>query len=324
MRPLFVTCLLILNLLTLSAQGEEIEAKLIFGAATTQAPMSANSYGGYSKGCVSGAQALEVDGPYWQVMRLSRNRNWGHPRLVSFIKNFAQIAHVQANWRGLMVGDLSQPRGGPMLTGHRSHQSGLDADIWFYEMPTTRLSAEERENLSAISMLNSDQRSLNENRWTKRHHQLVKTAAQFPEVERIFVFPSIKKALCEHEHQNGDRTWLRKIRPWYGHHYHFHIRLKCDPAYKGCLNQAPPKVGDGCGSELNWWLSEAPWKPTKPSNKPTKPKPKLTLSRLPAQCSAIANAPKGNWDESKAVFGYKPPPEFGNVPTPRKRPINLQ
>jgi murein endopeptidase len=31
--------------------------------------------------------------------------------------------------RGLLIGDMSQPRDGPMLYGHSSHQIGLDVDI---------------------------------------------------------------------------------------------------------------------------------------------------------------------------------------------------
>ena len=40
-----------------------------------------------------------------------------------------------SNWPGLLVGDMAQARGGPMLTGHASHQVGLDADIWLTPMP---------------------------------------------------------------------------------------------------------------------------------------------------------------------------------------------
>ena len=78
-------------------------------------------------------------------MRLSRNRNWGHPMLVELVKKLAIEAKAYDGWPGLLVGDLSQPRGGPMLTGHRSHQMGLDADIWFLAMPNRVLTAQERE-----------------------------------------------------------------------------------------------------------------------------------------------------------------------------------
>src|SRR5687767_12902571 len=56
-------------------------AKALFGAATEPAPLAARSIGGYAKGCLAGGMSLPINGPNWQVMRLSRNRNWGNPRL---------------------------------------------------------------------------------------------------------------------------------------------------------------------------------------------------------------------------------------------------
>ena len=86
-------------------------------------------------------------------MRLSRNRNWGHPELIALLERFAGEVKKNNEWPGLLVGDISQPRGGPMLTGHASHQVGLDADIWFTPMPDHTLTKQEREDLSATSML---------------------------------------------------------------------------------------------------------------------------------------------------------------------------
>ncbi len=109
-------------------------ARELFGRKTKPVPLAARSIGGYAKGCLAGAVALPINGPTWQVMRLSRNRNWGHPLLIAFLERLAQGAK-KVGWNGLLVGDMSQPRGGPMLTGHASHQIGLDADIWLTPMP---------------------------------------------------------------------------------------------------------------------------------------------------------------------------------------------
>src|SRR5690348_10124542 len=57
-------------------------AKELFGRKPTPAPLQAKAIGFYSRGCLAGATALPINGPSWQVMRLSRNRNWGHPELV--------------------------------------------------------------------------------------------------------------------------------------------------------------------------------------------------------------------------------------------------
>ena len=79
-----------------------------------------------------------MNGPHWQVMRLSRRL--GHPQLVAYIERLSETASRASGWPGLLIGDMSQPRGGPMLTGHASHQIGLDADIWLTPMPTARSS----------------------------------------------------------------------------------------------------------------------------------------------------------------------------------------
>ena len=136
-------------------------AKELFGAAKTPAPMAARAIGFYAKGCLAGGAALPIDGPAWQAMRLSRNRNWGHPELVALVEKLAIEAKAHDGWPGLLVGDISQPRGGPMLTGHASHQVGLDADIWLTPMPDRRLTEKEREDLSATSMLAADRVSVN-------------------------------------------------------------------------------------------------------------------------------------------------------------------
>ena len=215
--------------------GAEELAKNLFGRKTLPAALPAKSYGFYSKGCFSGGVAIATDGPTWQAMRLSRNRRWGHPTMIALIEKLSRDA-VADGWPGLLIGDISQPRGGPMLTGHASHQIGLDADIWLTPMPDRRLSAAERENISAVSMIKTKGLTVNEKVWTPAHARLLKRAASYPEVERILVHPGIKKKLCDTV--TGDRSWLSKVRPFWGHDYHFHIRIGCQPGSTGCKAQA--------------------------------------------------------------------------------------
>ncbi len=320
LKPLaFVAMLFTLS----SANADEPSAKTLFGSTSAPSQTAASIYGSYAKGCLAGGVAMPVDGNHWQAMRLSRNRNWGHPSLVSYLKKLSNDAAISANWRGLLVGDMSQPRGGPMLTGHKSHQIGLDADIWLKEMPKQRLNYKERENMSAVSVLKSGTRSIDPKVWRKEHFSLLKTAASYDEVARIFVFPAIKEQLCKIE-ESDNRSWLRKIRPWYGHHYHFHVRLKCPAGQEGCKNQAPPPAGDGCGKELAWWLSDEPWKPKKPQPKKPSDKPKkiwkpMTLQGLPNACAAVIYAPDGQKDLSKTAYGIDIN-KFDDVDLPQKRP----
>ncbi|HEX6000390.1 MAG TPA: penicillin-insensitive murein endopeptidase [Hyphomicrobiaceae bacterium] len=273
-----------------AAKPPPVPAKELFGAVTTPAPLAARSIGFYAKGCVAGAQALPVDGSAWQAMRLSRNRNWGHPNLIKLIERFAVDAKQKDGWPGLLVGDMSQPRGGPMLTGHASHQVGLDADVWFTPMPDHRLTGKEREELSAASMLAEDGVSVDPKVWSDTRVKLLKRAASYPQVERIFVHPAIKKAVCEATKDEKDRGWLSKVRPYWGHYYHFHIRIACPKGSTGC--EAQPHVNakdDGCGKELTTWLKRVkpPTAPPPKIAKPRRPKPPLTLAQLPAACQAV-------------------------------------
>jgi penicillin-insensitive murein endopeptidase len=262
-------------------------AKQLFGAAREPAPLEPRAIGFYSRGCLAGARPLAVDGHAWQAMRLSRNRNWGHPELIGLIERFATAARSLDGWPGLLVGDLSQPRGGPMLTGHNSHQIGLDADIWFTPMPPRRLSEQEREDLSATSMLAADSLAVNPQVWTPTHVRLVKRAASYPEVERVLVHPAIKKALCDASVQDPERReWLSKVRPVWGHFYHFHVRIACPKGSAGCRPQDPAPQDDGCGKELADWYALLT-APPKPPGKPAPPKPPLRLADLPAECRVV-------------------------------------
>ena len=155
-------------------------AKELFARKSAPAAMQTRTIGFYARGCIAGAVALPVNGTAWQVMRLSRNRNWGHPELIRALERLAKKAQAEAGWPGLLVGDISQPRGGPMLTGHASHQVGLDADIWLTPMPDRELTREEREEMSAINVVAADRRDVDPAIWTPAHVGVIKTAAQMP------------------------------------------------------------------------------------------------------------------------------------------------
>jgi penicillin-insensitive murein DD-endopeptidase len=263
-------------------------AKDLFGRKATPAPMEARAIGFYSRGCLAGAKALPINGPSWQVMRLSRNRNWGHPDLIQYLERLAEKVPKVSGWPGLLVGDISQVRGGPMLTGHASHQLGLDADIWLTPMPRRELSRQEREEMSATMVVGRDRKDVNPEIWNRDYVAVIKAAAQDRKVERILVNAAIKKALCRDA--GNDRAWLHKVRPYWGHDYHFHIRIGCPAGSAECRPQDPAPATDGCGSELDWWFQDSVLYP-QPSLIPPKPKPPLTMADLPDACRQVLLAP---------------------------------
>ncbi|HYN37985.1 MAG TPA: penicillin-insensitive murein endopeptidase [Rhodospirillales bacterium] len=251
-----------------------------FGDAIVASSPPARVIGEHARGCLGGGEALPLDGDGWQVMRPSRNRFWGHPELIAFVSAFA--AQVRAEgWTGLLIGDLAQPRGGPMSSGHRSHQTGLDVDIWFLEAPPLPMA--QREQISAVSMVAEGGDDLSA-AWTDGHARLLYTAALYPQVDRIFVNPAIKRALCRSI--DGDREWLRKLRPWWGHDAHFHVGLHCPAGDADCRERTPPvPAGDGCDASLDWWFSaEAREELRKGSGAP---RPRPTIDDLPAACRIV-------------------------------------
>ena len=237
--------------------------------------------GSYAAGCIAGAVALSLAGDGYQVMRPSRNRYYGHPLLVRFVERLGR--QTAANGSRLLIGDLGQPRGGPMPNGHRSHQSGLDVDVWFLQQPRDRLlTRTDAERIDMPSMIRPAEGALNDSRWSPRYRDALRRAALAPEVERIFVNPIIKQALCDRE---TDRSWLEKVRPWWGHDAHFHVRLVCPPGDDQCKPQKPFPPGDGCDADLGRWVEEivqATLSP-KPIRKPEPP----SADRLPAACDAV-------------------------------------
>ena len=245
--------------------------------ADVRVPSSGNVtvFGAPSAGCISGAQALPLEGEGYQVLRLERNRYYGHPATIAFVERLAREAH-RRNLGEVLVGDMGQPRGGPMPAGHASHQNGLDVDIWL-RLDTSPLAAEERAHPLEVSMVKAQ--GVDHAHWTSAQARLIEIAARDSAIDRILVNPAIKAELCNAASET-DRAWLSKLRPWWGHDGHMHIRLACPPGQVSCVQQKPVPSGDGCGGELYSWLSKASI--PVPDNLPNFRHPVL-----PAQCSGV-------------------------------------
>jgi penicillin-insensitive murein endopeptidase len=275
-------------------QAEDL-ANQLFGAKEAPSQQDSMPVGFYSKGCAAGLVQLPETGPTWQAMRLSRNRNYGQPTMIEFLQDLS-VAATQVGWRGLYIGDISQPRGGPMVSGHASHQIGLDADIWMLPPPSLSLSRQQREEISSIPVRSADQLSVTEN-WTESHRELLKAAALDKRVDRIFVAAAVKIEMCKSA-KKADTKWLQKIRPVAGHDTHFHVRLACPKGAKLCETQTPTvkelsNGGNGCDDTLMWWVTDflnppEGGKVEKDPDEPVKKGPReYTMADLPAQCAAV-------------------------------------
>ncbi len=293
-----IRLLLVLLALSLPAAGQAQDlANQLFGAKATPSDQKPMPIGSYARGCGAGMVELPETGPSWQAMRLSRGRNFGQPVLIQYLEDLS-VAAQQIGWAGLYIGDMGQPRGGPMTSGHASHQIGLDADIWMLPPRRLNLTRGERETISSIPVRSADQRSVTEN-WTPRHHALLRAAASDDRIDRIFVAAAVKLEMCKTA-TSADKKWLQKIRPVAGHDTHFHVRLKCPKGAKLCETQSPTvselsKGGNGCDETLTWWVTDY-LNPPKSTKKPktaedAAPKKKgprqFTMADLPKQCAGV-------------------------------------
>ncbi len=261
---------------------------LLIGAVTARAsvwsdehtpfPGPADSIGKPAAGCLAGAESLPFDGPGYQVIRISRDRYFGNPATVRFIEDLGRKAKA-AGLQDFYVGDMSLPRGGPMPNGHASHETGIDVDIWDNLDPKPVLAPHDRENVPLPSMLTPNGKAL-DGKFSARQVALLRLAATDPRVDRIFVNPVIKRALCEGKFGAavGDRSWLHRLRPWYGHDDHFHVRLACPAGSADCVAQPPVPAGDGCDASLAWWFE--PHQPQQSAGPPHPP-------ALPVACQKL-------------------------------------
>ncbi len=232
--------------------------------------------GGYSAGCVQGAKELPLAGVNYSVMKPERRRNFGHPALVAFVVQLGASLE-ERHLAPLGVGDLGQARGGPAPNGHASHQNGLDVDLWFSPGGP---GATQQPMVDLLTQKPSAH-------YSERVPVLLELAAKDARVARIFVNAVIKRELCDKS--TGDRGWLAKLRPWHGHHEHFHVRLACPSGSSECQPQPPIAAGDGC-QELDWWLSpESAQDRSKAGD--TYGKRVGAQPKLPESCEKLARAP---------------------------------
>lgn len=243
----------------------------------TPAPGPAESIGSYAAGCLQGGVPLDDSGLGYQLYHPQEHRNFSHPVMHQYILDLARQAH-KMGLPDILVDDVAMAKGGPFSSGHKSHQIGLDADIAFRFAPS-KLKKNQRSKLPQTNMVDFKTNHVNKN-FTEQQMSLLKLAAQDPRAERIFVNPPIKEAMCE-QFASNKPAWLSKLRPWWGHSAHFHVRLRCPVGSRDCVAQAPIPPGDGCGEELQSWLK----KPATVSSKPVPNK----MPILPERCEQLLN-----------------------------------
>lgn len=255
---------------------------LITGTASADPYSATQSVGAYTAGCIRNAAALPKDGKGYQVIRLGRGRYFAHSESIDYITTLSEKVNEQLGGL-LLIADISQQTGGPMPDDHSSHQIGLDADILFWQHPVAKqrsLTVMERRHINPQSVLFPGGYGIDPNKWGTTQERILMLAASDPKVDRIFINPIIKRKLCTNY---SGQDWLGKMRPWYGHDGHFHVRLKCPQGSVSCEPQEPlPSSGDGCDELVTWFREDGTVKRRRMSSTSVQ-------KRLPDECIAIMN-----------------------------------
>jgi penicillin-insensitive murein endopeptidase len=122
--------------------------------------------------------------------------------------------------------------------------------------------------------------------------QILQHFASLPEVDRILVHFTLKRELCRRfgapdAGSSNTGEWIRKIRPWFGHDRHFHVRIRCPAGSPLCKDGEPIPAGNGCDSTLDWWWSdEARQDEGKNLHRQQSP----VMPELPAACSQLLHS----------------------------------
>lgn len=187
--------------------------------------------------------------PWVELVNINNKRYYGTYELVELILSIGYAAKEMNISQKLQVNTLSQKSGGP-LSGHKSHQNGLDADIGFFVKDF-------RKEMSFPKVVVGN--AMTSNFLAKETLLLFKSLIKNSKsavVDRIFVHPTIKAGLCKKAVEMGlvDAKYtsgegveiLRRLRPLEGHDNHFHLRIKCSKYQRTCRQSQEMPPGAGC------------------------------------------------------------------------------
>ncbi len=239
--------------------------------------------GTHNNGCILYSAELNKNGEGYKLPRIERNHNYGHPEMIALLEDYSYRVKEMLG-KDLLIADISKKNGGPIFMLHSSHQTGLDADIWFtlYD-DKQNLSSQDMASIKPLNMADEKLKSVS-SYWGSNQEDIIKLFAQSEKVDRIFVNYNIKNYYCS-KFRNQD--WQKKIRPWWGHNEHFHIRLKCPQGSEECISKGQEIKDDGCGNDLAWWFSDEAKQPKSKKEAEAKLTEEQILERLPNRCKEI-------------------------------------
>ncbi len=185
---------------------------------------------------------------YLKIKKGSDDRNWGHPALVKMLRrNARDVSRAIKGGSVMLVGDLSNKRGGP-LSGHHSHQSGRDADVAFFARD-----AEGRPvALDRFVAFGGDGKARDGSGYTFDDHRnwlLVQAWIRDHRagLSHIFVAAPLRKRLLDYarrhpqfkKHVDEALALMKQPKNAEAHDDHFHLRIACPKRQQEICREEP-------------------------------------------------------------------------------------
>lgn len=205
----------------------------------------AHSLGSPSSGKLVGGKRIERS----KALRVVGSLQFALPSLVDMLERSANTVAKRFPGSVLTVGDLSAKEGGE-VSGHRSHESGRDADVGFYLkkgnasfMPGRFAAIAEDGKVVGIPGARFD----DERNWALVQAWLNDSEGR---VLQIFVAKHVRARLLAQAERSGASAALRTraaevlMQPSHAlpHDNHFHVRVACPTGDKTCVNFEKPKA----------------------------------------------------------------------------------
>lgn len=235
MRP--HRALIVLGLLATLVCATAAEAKP--GRVVKALAVRPKSVGSPDQGKLVGGKKLEASSSVHTV----GSHRFGLPELVDMLTRSAARVAKRHPGSVLNVGDLSK-RGGGDVDGHRSHESGRDADVGFYLLKAGKPFVAPR--FAAIDEAGAavgfpGVRFDDARNWSLVEAWLTDPAAN---VLQVFVSNPVRKRLLDQAARAGassalkDRAAevLRQPSRGLPHDNHFHVRIACPKGNGDCVN----------------------------------------------------------------------------------------
>lgn len=178
----------------------------------------------------------------------SPDTSWGAGMMISLLTNASAfyVKYFSPNYK-VHIASIAQEKGGA-YGPHKSHQNGLDGDVYY--MGQTRYGTVLNPDGTVSEKFDAQK---NWDFWRILVLQEMDVGARtVPAVYMIFIHPTLKTYLCGWAKDRGlienpiDKEILRRLWPTAGHDTHFHVRLRCSPYYKDCLQQNEIPDVTGC------------------------------------------------------------------------------